>query len=405
VDDVITGARLSTRMPVGATLALGALVAGLVAILVHRGTPPADARQMSDGFAALVTGHLGSVYRPGTPMTSPPGFLLLGAPLVGLLGGNEGAPATQVVIGVASACLLAYAAHRVGRRLHPVPFGRSGLLLSAAMLVGAPTLGALYTAYHPEDVVATALVLLALAGAGTGGDLRTGLAIGAAVLTRQWALLAVAPILLAYGPGWRRVCLTGASLCVVVLAPFAVLEPAGLLRALAAPAVSRSMLSFWTYAHLPASLSYSTARLAPLVLCVPTAVALRRRWARSVPQPEQVLAATAVFVGFRIVLDPASCPYYLLPLFAPLAILALCDPDLRRRPWDLVAALGIEAVLLLEPHYIITPTRPAVLMAVASTAAGIGGVVCAWRTASGSPGATCDRHASGLDGRSALVRS
>jgi hypothetical protein len=353
----------------------------LAAVLFHQSEQPGDLSQMAGAFTALLAGHIGSIYPRGTTMTSPPGFVLLAAPVIFLLGGSSTAHTTQVVVAVLSGCFLAVAALRLVRRQLPGSRGPSNLVVTVAVMLGAPTLGALYGSYHPEDVVATAFVLLALADTGYGHDRRVGLALGAALLTRQWAVLVVAPVLLASGPGWRRVGGTAGAACLVVLAPFGALSAGGLLRALTAPAVGMSSYSFWSQVGLPESLAYTTARLAPLVCCVPTAFLLRRRWLRVPPRSVQVVAATAVFVGYRTVLDTAAEPYYVLPLFVLLAITAVCDPDRARRAWTLLAVLGLEAMLLAEPHYLGGPGPPG-LLAFGLLAAELGGLACGWRMAS-----------------------
>jgi hypothetical protein len=355
-------------------------VAGvLVAVLVHQRTSPSDLTQMTGSFNALLGGHLRAVYPSGTGMTSPPGFLLLAAPAVALLGGDSSARVPQVVLALLSAGLLALAADRLVRRMRPGRRGPARLGVTVAVLLGAPTIGAVYGPYHPEDLVATAFVLLALADTGCGHDRRAGLALGVALLTRQWALLAFAPVLLASGPGWRRVGVTAGAACLVVLAPFAVASPGGLLRALEAPSVVVSKYSLWSYIGLPGSFRYAAARLAPIACCVPTGLVLRHRWRRTPPQPSQVAAATAIVVGYRGLLDPAAEPYYLLPFFLLLVVLALCERDRRQGVWCLVVVLALEVLLLLEPYTSYGAAETTVTLAVTLAVAEMGGFLCGWR--------------------------
>lgn len=276
------------------------------------------------------------------------GSLVLRAPFAGAvaaLGGGE----LAVFRAVSIPCLLAVAwlgvvlVRRMGQR------GRStgARVLVLGLCVANPvTLRALEIG-HPEELLAAALAIGAVLAA---ADLRTVLAailLGLAIASKQWAVLAIGPVLLAL-PGRRLLALGIASaVTAAVLAPMML---AGSHGALVAGARSTGEIFqpwqlFWALGDsgqvviggngLPKPDGYRVppAWLSPLThpLIALLVVPFSLLWARireSRGGGEQLLVLLALLFLLRCVLDPWNNVYYALPfLLALLAWEGLCRPE------------------------------------------------------------------------------
>jgi hypothetical protein len=217
-------------------------------------------------LVALVHGHL-TKFLQLTPAYG--GSLVLRAPfalLPGLWGGGELALYRMVAL----PCLLAVAALGVWlvadmrhRRLPPLARG-----VALALCVANPlTLNALEVG-HPEELLGGALCVAAVLLATRGRALWAGLLLGAAIANKEWALLALAPVLLAL-PGRRVLCLlVAAGVAGAILAP-PIFVHAGtfvaLTRATAAPSSSifQPWQVWWFLGHHGAVVRGTFGRVKP----------------------------------------------------------------------------------------------------------------------------------------------
>lgn len=215
---------------------------------------------------ALVHGHLTEFLRL-TPVYG--GSLLLRAPfalLTDLWGGGE----LAVYRMVALPCLLAAAALGVwlvadmrGRGRAPLARG-----VALALCVANPlTLSALEVG-HPEELLGGALCVAAVLLAARGRALWAGLLLGAAVANKEWALLALLPVLLAL-PSRRLLCLlVAAGVAGAILAPPAFVHAGGFLavtRATATPSSSifQPWQIWWFLGHHGAVVRGTFGRIKP----------------------------------------------------------------------------------------------------------------------------------------------
>jgi hypothetical protein len=253
----------------------------------------------------------------------------------------------------AAGCLLAAVALAmfVARAMRRAGQPRHAWMIAAVLLVANPLTVKALQFGHPEEVLGAALCAGAMIAAMRREAVLAGVLFALALTTKQWALVAAGPILLAvlvYGlPRWRfgaALVLTGLA----VTAPFFLSDPAGFVdeqeRAGSIPVTSwqpASPYSAW-YPLTPAKevrirpvdgRSVVTVRPVPpfvagvakqlivitaLVLTVPLLLR-RRRLSRADP-----LLFLAFVLLLRCVLDPFDNPYYHLPfLFAFLAWEAL----------------------------------------------------------------------------------
>jgi hypothetical protein len=217
-------------------------------------------------FVALIHGHL-TRFLQLTPAYG--GSLVLRAPfalLPSLWGGGE----LAVYRMVALPCLLAAAAlgvwlvddmrHRIRPRL------ARGVAL--ALCVANPlTLNALEVG-HPEELLGGALCVAAVLLAARGRALWAGLLLGAAIANKEWALLALAPVLLAL-PGRRVLCLLiAAGVAGAILAPPAFVHAGSFLaltRATATPssAIFQPWQIWWFLGHHGAVVRGTFGRIKP----------------------------------------------------------------------------------------------------------------------------------------------
>ncbi len=291
-------------------------------------------------LVALVHGHL-TKFLQLTPAYG--GSLVLRAPfalLPGLWGGGELALYRMVAL----PCLLAVAALGVWlvadmrhRRLPPLARG-----VALALCVANPlTLNALEVG-HPEELLGGALCVAAVLLAARGRALWAGLLLGAAIANKEWALLALAPVLLAL-PGRRVLCLlVAAGVAGAILAP-PIFVHAGtfvaLTRATAAPSSSifQPWQVWWFLGHHGAVVRGTFGRVKPgyrtgppwtgdishpLILAVALPLGALLWWRRRSPEhatrEHAALLLLALLLLLRCMLDTWDTAYYLIPFLLAL---------------------------------------------------------------------------------------
>jgi Glycosyltransferase family 87 len=215
---------------------------------------------------ALVAGHVAKFLQLAPAYG---GSLVLRAPfalLADVWGGGE----LAVYRLVALPCLLAAAAlgtwlvSEMRRRRRP-PLGRG---LALALCVASPlTLGALEVG-HPEDLLGGALCVAAVLLAARGRALWAGALLGAAIANKEWALLALAPVLFAL-PSRRLPCvLSAVGAAGAILAPPALVHTGGFLVAARATATPSSSIfqpwqAWWFLGHHGAVVRGTFGRIKP----------------------------------------------------------------------------------------------------------------------------------------------
>jgi hypothetical protein len=316
-------------------------------------------------FEALVHGHL-TEFLQLVPAYG--GSLLERAPFA-LIPGLWGGGALAVYRAVAVPCLLAGAllgiqlVARMRAEGRPL-FARA---LALAVCVANPlTLRALELG-HPEELLGACLCVAAVLLAASKRPVWAGLALGLAVANKEWALLAVGPVLLALPPR-RRPALIGSSLTVaaLVLAPLLLIGSGGFSSALRASATPPSVLFhpwqvFWFLGHHAAATPGAGAALAhgyrvgpswtgtvshPLILAtglvLPLALWLRERRPRRIGLRAALLMLALLMLA-RCLLDTWDIAYYPLPFV--LALLAWEVRGAIARPPVLSAAATVLAYL------------------------------------------------------------
>lgn len=322
-------------------------IAGITAaalVIAVRWRSGIDENQQEALLVALARLDLGGAFA-GPTQTSGPGFgLVMVAPfaLARLATSQRDAYLTVSYLALVSLVPATIAASRaVGVR------GRSGreLVNLAAVMVSVPVLGAYLEAFHPADVLATALCLVAFAASCRGRWAWTCGLLGVAVATRQWAIVVVAVLAVASDGRERRVVAVG-SLAVagVLIVPFLLAEPDLTMTTLAAKTVWRYPFTAPGLAPLGPAARFAVARYVPLALVVVLCLWLHRRIGRG--RPDAVVAALAAGLLMRPLVDPAGFAYYAIAAFP---FLVLMRPASWRWPLigtGLSVTLGVRRLLL-----------------------------------------------------------
>jgi hypothetical protein len=276
------------------------------------------------------------------PAQMGPASLFLRAPLA-VLAGPDSIWAYRLG---ALVCMLALVA--LGALLARRAGATAGLAAGLLLVLNPVVLDALHLG-HPEELLGAALCVAAVllvrerpvAGA---------IALGAALATKQWALIAVFPVLAAAPQGGRmRVALTAAGAAAAVIVPFALADPHAFVSALHNPVLGVSSLrngNIWGFVAVSRDVSLGGTDVAtvyaapgwlqdiahPAVAVLTLglgALALRRR-------ALDPLALLAFLMLLRCALDPWDHAYYHAPFLA--ALIAWEVLEARRVP--LVAALS-----------------------------------------------------------------
>ena len=219
----------------------------------------------------------------------------------------------------------------------------------AVLLVAAcvpPVAMGLREYFHPEDMVAMGLVLIALAAVRKDQWALAGVWLGLAVATQQFAILVAIPLLV-IAPSTRRLrYVASAAITVVVLA-----VPLGALtswRALPTVFVgtgeSSVAGSLLTLTGMHGSVLFAVSRIVPIAVAALVAGWAAERLGARVLQPVPLVALVAIALALRLVFDVAVWGYYLLGITVALLVLEAVRGTIRLA---LVAWLGLVSLAAL----------------------------------------------------------
>lgn len=223
------------------------------------------------------------------------------------------------------------------RTFAPASRRGAGSILVVLLAVASPAATSAVELGHPEEVLCAALSVLAVVAAMRNRVVATAVLLGLALATKQWAVVAVPPAVLAVGRPYRwRVAAAAAGLAAALTLPQVLADPSGFASVSqhAATATNDTFVQSWWYlvGHtLPAWLARST-HPAIVLAAVPLTFLAYRRGLRA----QDTLPLLALLFLLRCVLDPVDNYYYHLPLL--MALLAW-DVQMRRHlPYAALAA-------------------------------------------------------------------
>lgn len=334
-------------------------VAALVAMHGRLGDYPQDA---GPSVAALAHGHVLASLRLEALMGSVSIFLR--APFVALAHAFGAGALTAYQIG-ALVCLVpaALLGLMLARSVQHTR-ARAASVLVGLLAVASPPLVVAVHEGHPEEALGGALAVAAVVLAARNRTLSAGVVLGLALATKQWALVAIAPALLAAPrPARVRVAAVAVAVAVLCTLPAIAANPSGFLsvnRQAAATGRTVGRPTVWfllatpQVVHLrdvPAGLptevtayrvpGWVNKASRPLIVVASLLLALlvARRGRESVRS--QALPLLALVFLLRCVLDPVDGAYYHLPL-----VLALLAWEAVTRPRRLPAVTLLTAAAL-----------------------------------------------------------
>ncbi len=325
---------------------LTALIVLCASTVLALGTMQPGGDYFFDGGAidALVRGDLGDFF--GEQPLMGPLSLLLRAPFVWSV--FDASLSTVYLVGV----IPCYAALLVLARVLWVQMEdrrRIERIAVAIVCVASPIAVRAVHWGHPEEFLCTALAVGAVLAAASDRPVLSGLMLGAAFATKQWALIAAAPALVVLPSRHRAFVLTSAGVGLAFTLPMFLGDPERFLVVLRAagssdpsavlglrdgnfPAGRVSPNCLWMplgteawvdgrrYLFMSPLLATLTHPLI-LVCGLPLAWAAWRR-ARGPVGRLDALRLLAIAFALRCFLDPNNCDYYHVPLLATLAALA-----------------------------------------------------------------------------------
>lgn len=337
----------------------GPALAAVAAMLVYAARNEAWSDYANEALPAFTALGRGDLH---TFLTASPAYgssLVLRAPFAALaawLGGGE----LAVFRAGALPCLLALAALAVHLARRAQSDGARPRAVALTLLVAAasPLAWQAITYGHPEDILAAAAAVSAVLAARAERPLLAGLALGVAIASKEWAVLAALPALMAAPRGRFKLLAVAALVAGGLELPMLVIAPAETLTRQRAVAGTGTLLHpscvWWPFAQPPLpdpryvlgayrAPAWISNVAHPLILltglAIPLAWAARRR-DRATPDILLVLAAVLLA---RCALDPWNNVYYELPV--PLALLAWEVSTRRQLP---AIALAVTAGSLLS---------------------------------------------------------
>ena len=386
----------------------------VVVVLVRGGPSTGDAYAVVNPTTELSHGDLGAAAAAQTQY-QPPGYSVLASPFVAtfrpLIGPStwcdDHVPAleralepqcapnriagqrwyrSQALLGIlawmvlAAGCADLLRAAGLGHGFAPPLTVMALALLPAASATLVQT-------FHPQDLVCVGLLCMAMGQALRRRWVLTGVLFALALTCKQFAVLALIPVLAA-APTWRervRVLVPAGVVFAAVMAPFYVVNHTATLTVLEAVSTGGgSKISAGTIVGL-APLSESSklvlARLGAMALALLISMGARRALHKDLLSPVPLIGLALAGLASRLVFEVWIYGYYLLAVGAVLFVL---DVACRRPPIRSIAWIAVTTAVVENLTHI-PQSAAAVMWLVASfTAIGIGAAAFTRR----DPGAT-----------------
>lgn len=215
----------------------------------------------------------------------------------------------------------------------------SQLLIAALCLVNPLTIAA-FEYGHPEELLTAALAVAAIASAAEGHRLRTAILLGLAIASKQWAVIAILPALMAFPDRRPRIALTALAIAAALTLPGLLADPGTFSEVNSSAAATGRFVTAWSVwyplghlgtevhrvggetlvAHPHEAPPLTGALSHPLILLLALLLPLGLAWRRGrfrIPG-EDAMALFAVLALLRCCLDPVDNLYYHEPVLLAL---------------------------------------------------------------------------------------
>ena len=228
--------------------------------------------------------------------------------------------------------------------------GRSGWEAAGVVLIAflPPGWDALMNEYHPQDLLALGLVLGALACALRRSWLWSGILLGLAVASQQFALLALAPLLIvAPGRARWRVAAGALGAWIVVALPFLTASRRAFNAVTIGTGNFPSYGGTWVrFFHLNGAPLVLVSRILPIVVAMGLAWWLLRRMGSRVLEPVPLMSLMTVSLSLRLVFEQNMFGYYFIAMAVLLVLLEVIDGRLRGEllAWVAMILLAYNAI-------------------------------------------------------------
>jgi hypothetical protein len=234
--------------------------------------------------------------------------------------------------------------------------GRRGWEPLTVLCVAAvpPVLQCLTFYFHPEDVLAMGLILIALALSLRDKWLVAGIVLGMAFCAQQFALLALAPMIVVAVPKARVRVVMGALLAIVLIDVPLIVATSG--RAVKTVLIGSSRVGegirstggtvLWE-TNIRGMPLFLLSRVAPILAAIALAWCARRRLGSRILGPIPLVSLVALSLVIRLVFEENVYGYYFM---AAAVSLILLDVTCGRLRGSVLAWIGLETIAFNPVH-------------------------------------------------------
>lgn len=219
-----------------------------------------------------------------------------------------------------------------------------------------PVIMCLLDFFHPQDMLALGLVMYAVSFISRERWWRAGLLLGMAILTQQFAWLAVVALVLVVPrrDQWRLVAGACFSAGIIAIPLLAITSGRAWWSIVWGTGNSSSTQSVLVETGLHGHALFVVARLAPLVLTAATAAWMRARWHDEVLCPVPLLSLLTLSMLWRLVFEVNVWGYYFMAVTVLLLLLEAVTGHLRLGvvTWIIVTSIvSSDAELVRRPWF------------------------------------------------------
>lgn len=312
------------------------------------------------------------------------GSLELRAPFA-LIASLSGSGALAIFRATALPCLLAAAGLGIWLVAQMRKRG-SGNVAQACVLVLCVANPIIYEALsygHPEEVLGAALSVGAVLCAMADRPVWAGLLLGLAVGNKEWALVAVGPVLVALPSGHLKAAAIAAATASLMVVPIVLASPGGVAGSTGRLATQTGSTFYpfqvwWFLGHpfhwIPAMAATipEGSRLGPAwlsgrahLMIVGIAVPLSLLYHRARRPTRSPLLLLALVLMLRCILDPWDLVYYVLPFILAIVAWESVSRSQRGPVWSVAATIATWILFMVLPRHVSVDVQAIVCLVVA----------------------------------------